>query len=398
MQSKTVKLEELNASKVCVVPWTNFVLGPDANFAICCEMVPSDIPTKVTTHQRLNRIHLTDPKVLRIKGQMLAGKEPTECNNCFSREQKGSRSARHYYNEKFFLYHDVFAFDDSPLTFLELRLGNLCQLECVMCNPTRSEKLDKLFSQLNGDGKSYGSFLAIKPISASWLDSEVLLDKLFELCKEVKVIYFNGGEPLLVKMHDQILNRLIEQDLAKDVKLAYSTNGLLLTKSHIDVWKKFKQVNVPISVDDIGERNRFIRYPTSWGKMVECLNLAKSSDAPHVNFSIWSTINILNFYYIDEIEGFFKENYQFNHQIRGIQEPRFLSPINIPQSIKEKIVNRLKTKITNQNVLNELDFILSTRGDDTLFYEGLEYLQKIAEKRNIDLAATFKEFYELIND
>ena len=132
--------------------------------------------------------------------------------------------------------------------------------------------------------------------------------------------------------------------------------------------------------------------------MVECLNLAKSSDAPRINFSIWSTINILNFYYIDEIESFFRENYQFNHQIRGIQEPAFLSPINIPQKIKEKIVNKLKPKIMNENVLNELDFILSTRGNDSLFYDGLEYLQKIADKRGINLPATFKEFYELIYD
>ena len=398
MQSKNVKLEELNSSKICVLPWTNMVLGPEANFAICCEMIPSDIPTKITTSQPLNKIHKNDPKVLRIKRQMLESQEPTECNNCFSRERAGGRSARHYYNEKFFLYYDSFEFDESPMTFLELRLGNLCQLECVMCNPTRSEKLDKLFTQLDGHGKSYESFIKIKSISASWLDSEVLLNKLFELCKEVKVIYFNGGEPLLVKMHNEILNRLIELDLAKDVKLAYSTNGLLLTSSHLELWKKFKQVNVPISVDDIGERNRFIRYPTSWEKMVECLNLAKSSDAPRINFSIWSTINILNFYYIYEIESFFRENYQFNHQIRGIQEPAFLSPINIPQKIKEKIVNKLKPKIMNENVLNELDFILSTRGNDSLFYDGLEYLQKIADKRGINLPATFKEFYELIYD
>jgi len=397
MQTKNAKLEDLNASKICVLPWTSLVAGPEANFAICCEMVPSEIPTNVSTSLPLDQIVKVDSKVLRIKDQMLAGKEPAECNNCFSREKLGFKSTRHYYNERFFMLRESFDFDDSPPTFLELRLGNLCQLECVMCNPSRSEKLEKLFNEL-GSVDTSNSFLKIKSISSSWLESKTLIDKFIELCKEVKVIYFNGGEPLLVKMHNEILSRLIAEGVSQDIRLTYSTNGLLLNQSHIDTWRKFKRINITISIDDLYERNRFIRYPSNWQKVIDCLEIAKQNFDDQLNFNIWSTINILNFYYVDELESFFREGYKFNHQIRGIQEPRFLSPINIPKRIKTKIANKLKSSVQNKNVLSEIDFIESSNGDDALFYQGLEYMERVAEKRNIDIKKTFKEFYELINE
>ena len=180
--------------------------------------------------------------------------------------------------------------------------------------------------------------------------------------------------------------------------MTYSTNGLLLNQSHIDTWRKFKRINITISIDDLYERNRFIRYPSNWQKVIDCLEIAKQNFDDQLNFNIWSTINILNFYYVDELESFFREGYKFNHQIRGIQEPRFLSPINIPKRIKTKIANKLKSSVQNKNVLSEIDFIESSNGDDALFYQGLEYMERVAEKRNIDIKKTFKEFYELINE
>ena len=395
MNPKSATLAEVNASKICVLPWINLVAGPGPELAVCCEM-PGSIPTKFFNVNSLSEVNKVDPKVLRIKSLMLSGQEPPECKNCFAREHQGGKSIRHYYNEKYFAFNDGFNFSESSTEFLELRLGNLCQLECVMCNPSRSEKLEKTFSQLNdsvpGD-RSYKGFISIKSINSSWLDSDVLVEQIIDLCKSVKFIYFNGGEPLLVKMHDTILTELINRGYAKNIVIAYSTNGLLLNKRHLKLWSEFRRVNVTVSIDDIGERNRFIRYPANWEKTVECLDLMKNAGLSNINFNIWSTIGILNFYYVDELVGFFKTNYpMFKHQIRGIQDPSFLSPVNIPNAVKTAILNNLKRSITDPGIISELEFITSSQPNEKLFLEGVEYLRRIAGLRRQNIDEIFGEF------
>ena len=86
----------------------------------------------------------------------------------------------------------------------------------------------------------------------------------------VEVCYFAGGEPLLVPEHWQILERLIENGRAKDVSLRYSSNLSTLQykgKHVLDYWRHFQTVNVAASIDEVGDRFHYIRWPADWKRI-----------------------------------------------------------------------------------------------------------------------------------
>ena len=70
-----------------------------------------------------------------IRQEFIDGKRPETCQRCFREEDAGIRSPRIGYNEKW-LKDDVKIEKEIPLDvrYVDLRLGNLCNLKCRMCN------------------------------------------------------------------------------------------------------------------------------------------------------------------------------------------------------------------------------------------------------------------------
>lgn len=118
-----------------------------------------------------------------------------------------------------------------------LRMTNSCNLNCSYCydksnhiNPQK-ENL-KVINNMN---------MLVESID------KILMNKN---CKD-KII-FHGGEPLLIDAitYEKLILKLIE--LNPNIKLSIQTNGTLLTKEHIDVFKKYN-VSIGISLDGYNE-------------------------------------------------------------------------------------------------------------------------------------------------
>ena len=97
----------------------------------------------------------------------------------------------------------------------------------------------------------------------------------------------------MIREHKQFLEEIIRQGYADKILVRYNTNGLLVDDSIIDLWKKFKTVKVGFSIDDLSERNHYIRYPSDWDTIVQ--NLHKLDNTPNnIHVSIATAIQILN--------------------------------------------------------------------------------------------------------
>ena len=97
-------------------------------------------------------------------------------------------------------------------------------------------------------------------------------EDLLQHCDSVKTFYINGGEPTLIKQHFKFLDKLAEMGRT-DVKLWYNINMTNMNQEIIDTWLKFDNVEIGMSIDDLGERNEFIRHPTKWDVVNENLDL-----------------------------------------------------------------------------------------------------------------------------
>jgi organic radical activating enzyme len=317
------------------------VVKPSGCAGICCEVTEDLTDMHVRTHtfkQMQNH-----PRVLRMRQEMLDGKEPPECWRCFSKEKLGANSLRHSLNDTYYGINGDFDPSFVQPQNVEFVLGNLCQLRCVMCSPVRSKKVEEQhrFIALKDMRKSFNGHVTAEPFNmdVSWVEDSKLWDSIAEQSTTARRVYINGGEPLLAREHEKVLQRLIEQGVAQKTLLVYSTNGLLLDDRHLELWRHFKKVSVSFSLDDLYERNHFVRYPSDWEQVERALNKVaewrKDPANSNIHVSIWCAINMLSYVYLDKFLAFFGKRYpDMWIDWRAIQSPTFLNPAHLPTNLK----------------------------------------------------------------
>lgn len=138
----------------------------------------------------------------------------------------------------------------------------------------------------------------------------------------LKQVYFAGGEPLLIKEHKLFLEEIIRQGYANKILVRYNTNGLLIDDDIIDLWKHFKKVKVGFSLDAVGDKDHYIRYPSDWNTIVQ--NLHRLDNAPdNIQGSIATAIQILNIKHLPELAKWkIQQNFKkinFENIIDGVE-------------------------------------------------------------------------------
>ena len=134
-----------NNDTFCALPWMHVATTPGGSFRICCSSDNSNnkILKDDGTPFKIYKDSISD--VLKsktysdIKRQMLAGEKPATCSRCFKQEEAGVESSRQVYNS---IWGNKVNIEDEnqKILYLDLRLGNQCNLKCRMCNPYSSNQ------------------------------------------------------------------------------------------------------------------------------------------------------------------------------------------------------------------------------------------------------------------
>lgn len=122
----------------CVLPWISLEASPIGTVRPCCladdeiqdndgskfELATADFAAIQTSN------HMQD-----IRTQFLAGHRPETCRKCWNEEDAGRKSKRMYTLDrlKHSLQDQEWTTDAKPLMFLDLKLGNICNLKCRIC-------------------------------------------------------------------------------------------------------------------------------------------------------------------------------------------------------------------------------------------------------------------------
>jgi sulfatase maturation enzyme AslB (radical SAM superfamily) len=126
-----------------------------------------------------------------------------------------------------------------------------------------------------------------------WHENPDFWKEMYAQIPNLKQVYFAGGEPLMIKEHKMFLEEIIQQGYADKIMIRYNTNGLLLSEDIIELWSKFKKVKVGFSLDAVGVRNHYIRYPSDWTTIEK--NLQRLDNTPdNIQVSIATAIQVLN--------------------------------------------------------------------------------------------------------
>jgi sulfatase maturation enzyme AslB (radical SAM superfamily) len=172
-----------------------------------------------------------------------------------------------------------------------------------------------------------------------WPESEIFWEELEKLSKNLKVIYINGGEPTLIKKHWSFLETLVDQRMSGNIELNYSINVTNVSEYAYDLWSKFKKVRVSCSIDALGDRNTYIRYPSDWQTVLDNFMKLKQST---VELSITQTISVFNYDSLDEFANFFNDHYiHYNF----VNDPLYYSPAIIPKYYRKQLHERYKNTL-----------------------------------------------------
>ena len=409
----------------CIKPWVHMATYTTGDALMCCVAKESaGNLNKDTITQIWNGDHY---KQARLK--MLKGEKVSACTKCYDEEAGGVKSHREIQNHLWIEEEgdneghigrsrleallDIDTDDDgtlhsSPISF-DFRLGNTCNLQCVMCGPKDSSKWVSLAKKLGQIDKWDTS-------KFNWVENESFWNEQFlPLLPNIKHLILAGGEPMYLKQHIPLLEKIVEKGHAKNIKIRYHTNATITPTNRIfELWNEFKHIDLSMSIDCYEDKNSYIRYPDRWNDIIDTLHMVDNTPdniGPRMN----CTINSINILYMPEFvewiqnQKFVKIGKQNNSPLRGlpfigyVHGPTYMNCKVLPKNIKEVIVKKYDDWYNSFSEpwygLNQIyavkDFMMS-EDKSKHFGEFKKYIQKMDDIRGTKFDKTFPELYKLI--
>ena len=341
----------------CTIPFTQVYNEINGKYCACCFGKES---TKHTIENTTLKEWMIDSEYMNsIRKEMLDPNTDFKavneiCRRCRSDEEKYGRSRRtnclkiHTNDKEFWdnIQRNVemykasgqYAFDERILEIQLKVFGSECNLDCFMCmhaNSTTRQKVadagvwnDKVYGKPSKQRDEY--IRLVMRDKTKGVNAQVL-----ELAPYIRSIKIIGGEPLVMKKHYELLEKIIESGHAKHIYLKYQTNLTKTKKGRHNIFTyipHFKNVSMVASVDGIGKTIEYMRRRTEWDEVVENINKCNEFDNVVVDFNgLVTNLSVLRFY---EIIDWVKENPvidQLNWAM--IDKPTHFRPNNLREEI-----------------------------------------------------------------
>ena len=363
----------------CIYPFIHSMYSSDGHARLCCiatehlkkennktYYMGSEEPEKVWNSTAYRK----------VRKQMLSGERLSYCKHCYLQEGlKNRNSYRQDINLQFLkgdyredsLKRIEEALEDdfhisSPPFFLDLRLGNLCNLKCRMCFPSVSSLVYKEYNKLNKSQEAFSNLLKNNDIIVSepgpWYEKPAFFNAIYRWLPRIRKLYFTGGEPLLIEKNLKLIEYCIEQDYAKDIEIFINTNCTVYKKTFVERLKYFKKANIHFSVDGYGKVQEYIRSPSRWSKIIANIEgyLQNAPTTTYFCFNpVFQAYNCLDFCdifeWIKELSLKTSKNLQMDPII--LETPAFLHVGVLPEKILIRAKNQLKDWL-DQNKTNNL--------------------------------------------
>lgn len=422
----------------CPLPWIHLATRPNGDVRVCCTANASgagvvdskSVGLVKKDNVILNLKHNTiediwNSEFMRsIRLQMLNDEIPSSCRKCFEEESKGISSKRNWETLVWKDRVDLSSIVDETkedgslpvsIPYFDLRLGNTCQLKCVMCSPHDSSSWIK-------DWKVQTSLYSIPELQQdqqwdsqwdyNWYNDSIFIESIKSQSSNIKEIYFAGGEPLLIPEHYKILEHMVSNGDSKNCILRYNSNGLELSNKLFELWSNFKQVKFNFSIDAFGSMNDYIRYPSRWGDVQQNLKLLDESPA-NIVVNMACAVQLLNILYLPELaqwkidQKFKKINIlPYGGGIIGLHLvylPSYLNIKVLPKELKDLAAEKILNFI---NSIEDNDFITNSYGKERwngiinyMYSEDwshklpitVNYLETCDKMRNTDFRVIFPE-------
>jgi MoaA/NifB/PqqE/SkfB family radical SAM enzyme len=394
---------------ICILPWVSVETSPVGTVRPCC-MALEEITDSSNVKFDLNTTNLEtvyrSEYMQQLRQDFRDGKKPKTCKRCWDEEDAGRTSKRIHTKARLKEWIPQIDFqNDNPsqLWFLDLKLGNICNLKCRICGSWSSSKWAEEELKYMPELENKKSHLAYQLLKAGqWpRKTETFWDNLRELIKNVRYFEFTGGEPWLIEEHFNLLRFAVEQGFSKDIEIHYNTNATIWDESFVDIWKEFKRVDIAFSIDNVGDRFEYERYGANWDKANEIIDRVMQLQIDNSVFTtqLCFTINTLNVYYVDEILNWADTKMFGSVHFNMLHGPDEFNIQTIPEEAKEKIASHLLSRNVKLRYRLEIENLIKfMRNGQSSNGEGFRRkVKQTDEYRNQSLVITHSELAKIMN-
>ena len=408
----------------CVMPWLYQQLFSHGRVKPCCKFARfiTRHDTRMSVYkQSLDEIWNSDD-MRGIRRAMVRGETVSGCAGCYQEEESGGVSLRKDRNRDWqsgwlnenkisieVLKARAIADDYRVLTtpsWLQLDVGNLCNLKCRMCCGYSSSRIDQdpVHRQWNGGAPAYHKRL---PTGKRWFeDKNFILAEVFRHPEQVRQLEFLGGETLLIKEVGDILECLIEAGVADNIVVMATTNGTVIKSPWLALAERFKELILNVSIDGFGRYYEYIRYPARWSTVTRNIETLKTRSRTRLTaiatLQAYNALNIVElFRYLDSVG--------LDFYAYPVIQPAYVSPKVLPLRARKLAIKRLSAYAEtdclpkNRELVMGLAQGLEKPGDLETFDENLMrafmlFTNDLDITRGQSFRETHEELLELITD
>lgn len=393
--------------KFCVLPWISLETSPIGTVRPCClaeDELKDNAGDKFNLSTAKFDVIQNCHDMRQLRQQFIDGQQPETCKKCWNEERSGRTSKRMHTLDrlKHMLPEQDWTLDAKPLMFLDLKLGNICNLKCRICGSWSSSTfaVEEIANQVVEDPKKSFHYQMLQ--QGRWpRENTVFWEQIADSTDQLRYIEFTGGEPFMIKEHFEFLTRLVIQGVASKIEIHYNTNGTQFPPGAEEIWRHFKLVEIAFSIDDVAERFEYQRSGAKWEDVQRNINLFKEmrERLDNIQLQVCCTVNVFNVYYLETVaQWILAQEFDFIYW-NMMHEAKYFSIASLPQEAKHQIAYKIKQARVPGQIRLEFDRIVEfmMNGESTDGNELRSKIQEVDLRRNENLMDVEREFAILIN-
>lgn len=283
---------------------------------------------------------------------MVEGRHISGCGICYEQEAAGGQTDRIWSNqawldgwlnperltiEQFKARAATGDFRHPGPEYVELNIGNLCNLKCRMCGGLSSSRIER--DPVHTPWVEEQMRTLPRSAETSWWQDRSALDRIFQYPERVQHVYLLGGEPLLIKEISGILQYLIDRGVAAGIDVITTTNGTTTKAPWLPLTRHFRALCLDFSLDGYGQLNDYMRYPSRWDNLVRNIEYFKA--LPNVYLTAICVLQAYNALNVVELLRFL-DALGVGIKVGWVYTPEYLRLRALPPHVCREAARRLR--------------------------------------------------------
>jgi sulfatase maturation enzyme AslB (radical SAM superfamily) len=313
------------------------------------------------------------------------------CQKCFKEEQHGWKSLRQWQNDWYPRNWQIKnqVGQDNPIYDLELRLGNFCNLKCIMCGPDQSSSIAAERYTHRDRFIKIDAHMGQGNMPYYWKEEEFKQFAQTVLTTNARRVNITGGEPFIIPEVVKFLDMLTPR--ADNLVLSFNTNLTEVSNKLLTALQKFKKIHISISLEGTGAMNDYVRHPSRWADIESNVQLLKQQ-LPQARLEINHVLQHTSAYTLPDLADFAKQQ-EMHFQITTISGYPHLTLDSVPVHHLEqfKIWAEQSLHIDNKQKSLIVGMIDSAQFDSELYHKFKEYIDLLDNIRGTDYFSVFPQ-------